>query len=82
MSEYDNTVPSGVGFWLFREILGNGGKVLGVRKAARASPSLCFRLVTDEIVDIREYFLDLFTEILGDEGSRKVEDEDLVEPLG
>jgi len=77
MSEYDDAIAGGVGFRLSCENLGDGGDVLGIRKAVRARPSLGFRLVTDNIIDIREDFLELSTEELGDEGGRKVKDEDL-----
>ena len=77
MGEYDNAIAGGVGFWFFSESLGDGGDVLGVRKTVRARPSLGFRLVADDIINIREDFLELSTEELGDEGSREVKDEDL-----
>jgi len=80
MSEYDNTVACGVGFWLLGKNLGDGRDVLGVGKAVRASPSLSFSLVTDEIVDVGEDFLELSTEELSDEGSREIEDENLGKP--
>jgi hypothetical protein len=75
--KYDNAIAGGVGFWLCGESLGDGGEVLGVRKTVRAGPSLGFGLVTDEIVDVGEDFLELGTEKLRDEGSREVKDEDL-----
>ena len=80
ISEYDNTVASRVRFWFLSESLGDGGKVLRIRNAVRASPSLCFCLVTNEVVDVWEYFLKLSTVKLGNEGSREVEDEDLAKP--
>ena len=75
MRKYDNTVTTWVGFWVFGKCLGNGGKVLGVRKAVRASPSLGFGLVTDEVVNVWKDYLELSTEKLSDEGSGEVEDE-------
>jgi len=77
VGEDDNAIAGGVGFWLLGERLRDGGDILGVRKTVRASPSLSFCLVTDNIVDIRQYFLELSAEKLSDEGSREVEDEDL-----
>jgi hypothetical protein len=64
---------------LLGERLGNGGKVLGVRKAVRAGPSLGFGLVTDEVIDVWKDFQELAGEKLSDERSREVKDEDLGE---
>ena len=77
MSEDDYTVAGGVGFWLLSESLCNGGKILGVRKAVRASPSLGFGFISNDIVNIREDFLELSSAKLSDEGGGEVEDEDL-----
>lgn len=77
VGEYDNTVASGVGFWLLGECLGNGGKVLRVRKAVCAGPSLGFGFVTYEVIDVRKDFQELAGEKLSDERSREVKDEDL-----
>lgn len=77
MGEYDNTVAGRIGLGLFSESLGDGGNILGVREPVRASPSLGFCFVTDEIVDVWKNLLELSTEKLSDEGSREVENEDL-----
>jgi len=77
MGKHDNTIPGGVGFWLFGESLGDGGEILGVGETVRAGPSLCFGLVTDKIVNIGKDFLELGAEELRNEGSREVEDENL-----
>jgi hypothetical protein len=61
---------------LLGENIGDNGKILGVRKTVRASPSLGFRPVTDKIIDIREGF-GVKHRRLSNEGSRGVEDEDL-----
>jgi len=78
MGEYDDAIAGGVGLWLCSKSLGDGGDVLGIWKTVRARPSLGFCLVTDDIIDIRENLLELSTEELGDEGSREIEDEDLM----
>ena len=77
MRNHHNTIPGGVGFWLFGESLGDGGEIFGVGKTVRAGPSLCFGLVTDKIINIGEDFLELGTEELRDEGSGEVEDKNL-----
>ena len=77
MSEYDDAIACGVGFWLFSQDLSDGGDILGIGKTVRARPSLGFCFVPNDIIDIRENFLELSTEELGDERSRKVKDEDL-----
>jgi len=61
MGEYDDAIAAGIGFRLLGESLGDSGGITGVKKTIRARPSLGFCLVTDDIVDIREYFLDLST---------------------
>ena len=61
------------------EILGDGGNILGVRKAVCASPGLGFGLISNKIVDVGKDLLELGTEKLSNEGSREVEGEDLRE---
>lgn len=77
VGEYDHTIAGGVRFWFLSNSLGDAGEILGVRETDGASPGLGFSLVTDEIVDVGEDFLELISEKLSDEGSREIEDEDL-----
>ena len=77
VGEHDHAIASGVRFWSLSNSLGDAGEILGVRKANSASPGLSFSLITDEIVDVGEDFLELISEKLSDEGSREIEDEDL-----
>jgi hypothetical protein len=46
------------------ESLGDSGKIFGVRKTVCASPSLGFGLVTDQVINVREGFLELATKKL------------------
>lgn len=77
VGENDNTVTGRIGFWFFGKSLCDGGNVLRVRKTVRASPSLSFGFIADDVVDVREDFLELSAKKLSNEGSREVEDEDL-----
>jgi len=62
---------------LLGEILGDRGKILGVRKTVCASPGIGFGLISNKIVNVGKDLLELSTEKLSNEGSREVEDEDL-----
>jgi len=61
VGEYDDAIAGGIEFRLLGKSLGGGGDISGVRKTVRGRPSLGFCLITDDIINIREYFLDLNT---------------------
>ena len=75
--KHDDTIPDGIGFWLFGKSLGDGGEILGIGETLCARPSLGLGLVTNNIINIGKDLLKLGTEKLRNEGSREVEDENL-----
>ena len=75
--KHDDTIPDGVGFWLFGKSLGDGGEILGIGETLCARPSLGLGLVTNNIINIGKDLLKLGTKKLRNEGSREVEDENL-----
>ena len=78
VSKYNNAFTSAIVFCGFGKSLCNLRKIRWFRKAVSLCPSLRFRLISDEIVDVRKNLLELLAVELSDEGSREVQDEDLV----